>query len=263
MVKKYHILGYPSILFLRPDGTEIDRIYGYLPPDEFLSETKRFLAGDSTFEAWRQRVKEDPNDVDAKINLAEAFSLRKMMHKQISTGKDIVSVSASGSADESIGKFFIADAIAQRDTVSEPLVNLLKENPDHPYQENILQGLITVFRRNKDVKNEVWAYREMVGLSIKNKQITDNLLNAYAWRMSMYNINLEDALEKIILAIAIADKEDQENMGGILDTNAEVLWKLGRTEEAIDVMNQCIAIDPEYKYYQNQKAKFEESLTKE
>ncbi len=40
--KKYNIAGVPTIVFLRPDGTEelSSRVIGYLPPDEFLTRIK-------------------------------------------------------------------------------------------------------------------------------------------------------------------------------------------------------------------------------
>ena len=41
-----------------------------------------------------------------------------------------------------------------------------------------------------------------------------------------------------------------------MDTKAEVLWKLGRVDEAIEVINECIQGNPEYQHYQDQKAKF-------
>lgn len=40
--QKYKPQGYPAILFLRPDGSEIDRIGGYVPAREFLKRAKDF-----------------------------------------------------------------------------------------------------------------------------------------------------------------------------------------------------------------------------
>ncbi len=62
--------------------------------------------------------------------------------------------------------------------------------------------------------------------------------------------NLDLALEKIDLALEFG--EDIR----ILDTKAEVLWKLGLTEEALKVIKKCIERDPNKKYYKDQKNKF-------
>jgi len=45
----------------------------------------------------------------------------------------------------------------------------------------------------------------------------------------------------------------------VLDTKAEVLWKLEKTNEAIQIINQALLIDSENQYYKAQKEKFENS----
>ena len=41
----------------------------------------------------------------------------------------------------------------------------------------------------------------------------------------------------------------------ILDTKAEILWKLGDIEEAVEIIQEAIDIDPSSKYYKAQKKK--------
>ena len=90
--------------------------------------------------------------------------------------------------------------------------------------------------------------------------INDNfdILNGYAWRMTEINQNLDSALNKVNLALSLMDKEAQ-GLANIIDTKAEVLWKLGRIDEAIKTIDEAIAIDPESDYYQSQKEKFSNS----
>jgi tetratricopeptide (TPR) repeat protein len=45
----------------------------------------------------------------------------------------------------------------------------------------------------------------------------------------------------------------------IIDTEAEVLWKMKRFEEAIEAIERAITIDPDNQYYQDQKEKFLDS----
>ena len=46
----------------------------------------------------------------------------------------------------------------------------------------------------------------------------------------------------------------------IHDTKAEIYWKMKLYNEAIITINKSIAIDPDNKYYINQKNKFLESI---
>jgi thioredoxin-related protein len=36
---------YPTIVFVNGDGEEVDRILGYLPPGEFVTESRRIRNG--------------------------------------------------------------------------------------------------------------------------------------------------------------------------------------------------------------------------
>jgi len=40
LTKEYRVQGYPTIAFLKPDGTLIDSIPGYQPPEQFLELLK-------------------------------------------------------------------------------------------------------------------------------------------------------------------------------------------------------------------------------
>jgi len=66
------------------------------------------------------------------------------------------------------------------------------------------------------------------------------------------------ALEKIIWAIDQVTDEEQKYM--FLDTKAELLWKMGRVDEAISEIEKCITYKPEDTYYNEQLEKFKKSL---
>ncbi|MBD3276240.1 MAG: tetratricopeptide repeat protein [Candidatus Marinimicrobia bacterium] len=83
------------------------------------------------------------------------------------------------------------------------------------------------------------------------------MLNSYAWRMAELEMNLEDALDKIQMAVAKLDDASAEQKAQVKDTHAEVLWKLGQTDKALAVIDECIALQPDDSYYQEQKAKYQ------
>src|SRR5580658_8830436 len=43
--KRYKIEAYPSVLLIKPDGTEIDRLVGYKEPKAFMEDFNAALAG--------------------------------------------------------------------------------------------------------------------------------------------------------------------------------------------------------------------------
>ncbi len=57
--QEFNIESYPTMVFLGPDGEELERIVGYLPPDKLRDEIARIQSGD-TFFACLQALKKDP-----------------------------------------------------------------------------------------------------------------------------------------------------------------------------------------------------------
>ena len=70
-----------------------------------------------------------------------------------------------------------------------------------------------------------------------------SFLNSYAWRMTELNKNLDDALIKVDEALTLIDNSTPQ-YPNILDTKAEILWKLGNIEEAVKIIQDAIDIDP-------------------
>jgi thioredoxin-related protein len=64
LAAKFGVDSYPTLIFLDPDGKEMDRILGYLPPDRFLRRVRRIRTGDS-FLACLNNLEEDPGNVEA------------------------------------------------------------------------------------------------------------------------------------------------------------------------------------------------------
>ena len=53
--------------------------------------------------------------------------------------------------------------------------------------------------------------------------------------------------------------DDPNSQANIIDTEAEVLWKLKRFDAAIEAIERAIIIDGENQYFKDQKEKFIQS----
>lgn len=74
LAAKYKIRAYPTILLLKPDGTEIDRLIGFLEPQAFLTEVKQALSGqDSIARAKTSMNKNGKDDPMERIKYAGAL----------------------------------------------------------------------------------------------------------------------------------------------------------------------------------------------
>ena len=100
-------------------------------------------------------------------------------------------------------------------------------------------------------EKELTIYSEMLSIFPNDP----GALNTYAWRMAEIATNLEDALLKARKAVLIT-ADDPNQQVNIIDTEAEVLWKMNRFDEAIQAIERAISIEPKYQYFRGQKEKF-------
>ncbi len=78
-----------------------------------------------------------------------------------------------------------------------------------------------------------------------------DLLNNLAWICATADVFLEESLEAAKRAVALKPDEAY-----ILDTLAEVEFRMGMVEEAIKTIKRAIELDPESQYYRDQLKRF-------
>ncbi len=71
--EKYRVRGYPTIIILDNSGNELDRIIGYLPPDNFLKELNRIKNGTNTLSDLQLKYSENSNDIAIQLDLAKKY----------------------------------------------------------------------------------------------------------------------------------------------------------------------------------------------
>ncbi len=259
LAERYDITGYPTVIFVRAAGGEVDRIIGYLPPDRFLEELNRITSGKNTLESIRAEVEENPHDLDASLRYGWKLDDQEAYAEAIDVWRSVQLLSQDNSSEGRLGDFKVAEALALTDSIIDPLDAYLEAVPEGEYAAQAMQGVVQIYRSRHDILAEAVSYKQLVNYSVQIKAATPRLLNSYAWRMTQLEQNLEDALERIRLGVELAAGDEAESRAGIMDTEAEVLWKLGRVDEALEVIAMCIKLQPKDSYFQDQKAKFEAS----
>ena len=74
LAAEYNIRSYPTIILLKADGTEINRLVGYRPPEDFLRDVKKVLAGEGGDSHRREKLEgQDSDDPMKRIKYARAL----------------------------------------------------------------------------------------------------------------------------------------------------------------------------------------------
>ena len=284
--KKYRVRGYPTILLLDPSGNELDRIVGYRPPEEFLNELIRIKKGENTLAdllaKHKSKVEHNPTELSlarkyislnypdsakkhldniynyqnkkSQLDFSIVFKLSQMYDQvgNVERSIDILEHIVDGGIDSSDTAYFYG--ILFRSKKNNDIDELYQyvsfsENVERNKQ-SYWQIIRMLKKQNKDPELEAECYLKVIDLYDSDYKYLASLLNSFAWRMTELEKNLDIALEKINLALTYG--EDIK----MLDTKAELLWKTGMTNEAVQIIDKCIKLDPDKKYYKDQKNKF-------
>lgn len=258
LAKKYRIGGYPTMVFLNAEGEEVDRIPGYLPADDMVGELTRIVNGIDTYPALKARLENSPNDPDIIIKFAHKVENMSGLAGAVSYWEKVATLEGASADQQAQARYKIAQHTVAQSADPSALQDYINDYPHSPYVPEAYNNLSRYHRRAGDADGEARTLQEYVTFMEKNDAVSTQLYNGYAWRMAELEKNLEDALVKSEMAIDLLPASaDSAARAQVMDTRAEVLWRLGRSDEAVQVINQCIALQPEDDYYAKQKMKFQ------
>lgn len=109
LVTRYGVNAYPTVMLIEPNGNEVDRIIGYVGPEEFVERMNKYLLGEGTLWALEKQNRERPSDPETIYRLARkhmergAFDqARPLFERAVGLDKD----NNTGFADSA--QFYIA-----------------------------------------------------------------------------------------------------------------------------------------------------------
>ncbi len=258
LTDRYNIHSIPSFVFVDENGDEIDRIVGYLPPAEYLAEMTRIRNGINTVPDLVRQLEEDPDNADLLVNLAGKVEAMSGLKVAMTYWEMLFSLEDVKPVTHSTAALKMALYHAQENEDPETLVSFINNETNTEVLPKAYNALRNFYRRTQDKMAEADTYRRYVDFMSGVQKESTGLLNGYAWRMTELELNLENALERVSQGIdMLAEDASSREKAQIMDTKGEVLWKLGRVDEAVAVMDECIVLQPEDTYYQEQKTKFQ------
>jgi len=253
LIKHYKISGFPTIVFVDSDSVEVDRIVGYRPPEEFLRELQRIEHGENTITDYIKRTTQDPNDFDSWKKLAGKYEDRGDLQSAVEVWE---SVAEANIGYQELVNYKLVELYAHINKDVSGLEEFIVNNLDSEFTLFAFRNIINILRGNKDIVAEIKMWTNFVHYMELKKIQTARFYNSFAWRMSEIGEDLDLALEKIQTGIAMVAEDDSSSLAGFMDTEAEVLWKMGNIDDAVKKIDECILLQPDDKYFKDQKEKF-------
>ena len=257
LAEQFNIHSIPSFVFVDEEGNEVDRIVGYKPPAEYLAEMTRIRNGINTIPDLVKRIQTEPEDASLLVSLANKLEASSGLKAALTYWEILFTMEQTVASTRSLAGLKMALFNSQENNDPETLISFIGNETNTDVLPKAFDALQNFYRRSGDKAAEAETYRRHVDFMSGNERVDPGFLNGYAWRMTELEMNLENALERIGQAIDMfGDEDSPRDKAQTMDTKGEVLWKMGRIDEAVSVMDACIALQPEDNYYQEQKDKF-------
>ena len=250
LFNQFNGAGYPLIVFLDQDGIEIDRFAGYMPAYEFINKMNDVLSGENILSSYLEQYNQGNHTAELVKKLADKYKDKGEYKVALRYYQELAKTANLSLSDFNVAKYHIA-SLSLKENNADLIIKYLEQYKESKYFEDATYDLIDYYKANQMEFEELSIYKLYLQYFMENS----NFLNTYAWRMTELNRNLDDALDKVNLSLSMID-ETHQMYPMILDTKAEILWKLDQIDEAIEVIDKAILLDSESQYYKAQKEKF-------
>ena len=77
--ERFAVSSYPTILVTDYDGSEIDRLNGYVQASDFKQRIESFVAGPDTFKGLQQRLEAEPDSLSTHFSLGHKYLERERL----------------------------------------------------------------------------------------------------------------------------------------------------------------------------------------
>jgi thioredoxin-related protein len=255
LARRYNITGYPTLVLMNRDGKEVDRILGYRPPRMFLAELERIHRNEGTIPDLEAQYRSDPANEEITTRLARKYEDAGYKDRALELWTAVFDQKGSHWEE---ADYKIAYIQFYRDSAATVMETYLAKDPSPEYAFKAYTALVRFYRKKQDITKETATWMDQLRYAETHDLESPSFLNAFAWRMTELEQGdyYDLALEKVRKAVSVVPDSLGSFKAAILDTEAEVLWKLGRPQEAAEKMEAAIALDPQNEDYRQRKEKF-------
>jgi tetratricopeptide (TPR) repeat protein len=293
LAKQYEVRVYPTFAMVNHDGEVTDRWAGYPGVDEFIGLVDQARADMTTIAQKKERFRSQPSyDLAMRLgrysesvfasreavdyfrkalalNPGESAPLHEKIFMNMAYGL------RTGDTDPAMllaeGEYILNDPSSSDEAVLT-VVSVVRQVADPEHYVSVLQkGLaatadspdenVQAFRKELKVDEALYV-DEDPGKALQLKRATlaegwqddPRALNSFAWWCFENDLNLDEAYGLALKGVELAG--DDREKANILDTAAEIAFKLGKTEKAIELETEAVRLAPANEGFKKTLEKF-------
>jgi thioredoxin 1 len=235
LAKKYSVKGYPTVLLIKADGEEIDRLLGYMPPDKFLQTLGDYLKGVNTVVALKAELARDPNNPSAQYQLGSKYAMQGDLATATPYFKKMLDLDPKNEhADEA--SFYVAMGELRTNRDPSPLKAFADKYPASPYAGSAVMTVANVYMKEKKFDEAQQQFETYFEKHPDGAQEMNNI----AWNLAGQKVLLDYAATLAGKAVALAKTDDEKAM--YLDTQATVEFNRGNASGAISLEEEALGL---------------------
>lgn len=253
LVERYHVVGYPTMLFIGPDGAEVDRIFGFVEAEAFIKTIQDYKNGRGTLAADAAKLDAHPEDLELLASVTRRYAIRGDAERAESGLEQVLAADPRN-----------AKGLAAAGLYAQARYLHLRGAKDTARAVRVFEMLRARFPKSKEAKRALMgiataqllakkpaAVQAALDLRLKEAEPGDHAANSVAWFCFK-----KDYRPKWAIAVAKKALKKAPKDAGLWDTLAELQFKQGDTAGAVTSINRAIASDPDEAYYPKQLKKF-------
>lgn len=256
VVRRYHVVGFPTVLLLDAQGREIDRVFDTPDAGAFLRLLSEFVAGKGTLADLERQLAANPDNLALRFEVGSRLAIRGDRDRALIHLADVVMKDVRnrrGLASKSLvlmGKYLLLRGQNDPARAKDVLEMLVGYFGDTPEGREGVSALAIAYSRLGD---EARAMR-LLRTPIERAPQRGGGYNTLAWFYFREKKDVARAIEvaKEGLARAPADH-------ALWDTLAEFEHAAKRPAQALAAARRAAALDPKDAYYAYQLRRFTKS----
>jgi thioredoxin-like negative regulator of GroEL len=245
LMKRYNAVGFPTVLFLTPQGEEIDRIFGYLPKDEYVKTALGYAEGKGTLADAEKQFSKDAGQ------LAFRWAVKgdeKKAQRYLALLEETGTPAELAETRFSIARYLYLRGQKDYKRALAEFDAIRRDYPGTEAADGAAFERARAFKGLGDLKAVKAALDEWLAAHAKES----NAHNSYAWFCFKQEVFLEEGIAAAKKGLELNPRND-----ALWDTLAELLNKVGRKKDAVAAIEKALEVKPGDAYYVEQKKRFQ------
>lgn len=276
LAKRYRVSAYPTIMIINADGSEVDRLVGYLDPTAFLSAATDALAGKNSLMRAKEKMATAKNDPGLRMEYAEALANKGQYQEALD--EYLWCFDHGLEHDQSfagVRASFLLSSIKSLGNAYPPALDALKERRDRAEQAIFSNAAVTranmldlssLNRVLGDNARTVTAFDKLTGGEAERLKkdmvdiILDQLLAAKRYQdIINYSSDVKAKVDRLVRnheSLKGNDSVNEEMMASLKSFTVrkassyyEALLGVGKAEEAGTLLEQLLNFDASAQTY--------------